>query len=105
MVNKGQLYAKIGEEIRQYRQKANLKQENLAKMVGLNRSSIAQIESGKQAVTIFTLYQFCEALNTRVIDILPNELNFDHYSMDRVEYPAQVLDFINKKQEEDAQNV
>jgi transcriptional regulator with XRE-family HTH domain len=80
MVPKSQLYAKIGENIREHRKDAKLKQENLAKMIGLNRSSVAQIESGKQAITIFTLYQLCEALNTRVVDILPQELNFDRYS-------------------------
>jgi transcriptional regulator with XRE-family HTH domain len=105
MVHKSQLYAKIGESIREHRKDAKLKQENLAKMIGLNRSSIAQIESGKQAITIFTLYQLCEALNTRVADILPQELNFDRYSVERIENPDSLLELMNKKQDEEVQNV
>ena len=82
MIEKDDLYRVIGEQIRAKRLENALKQENLAARVKLTRSSIAQIEAGKQAPSIFLLYQLCDALEISVFNILPKD-EFDRLSTKR----------------------
>jgi transcriptional regulator with XRE-family HTH domain len=83
MLEKNDLYRTIGERIRVKRNANSLKQEKLAFMVNLTRSSIAQIEAGKQAPSIFLLYQLCNALKITIFDILPKD-DFDPLSSEKI---------------------
>ena len=82
MMNKSVLHRIIGEQIKVKRLANSLKQENLAFKVGLTRSSIAQIEAGKQAPSVYLLYRLCDALKITVSDVLPKD-EFDPLSVDR----------------------
>ena len=46
-------------------------QAALAAKVGLERTSITNIEKGTQKVSLHVLYSLCEALHVKVTDILP----------------------------------
>lgn len=48
-------------ELRKVRQKENLSQAKLAKLMNVNRAFISRIESGKQNITLNTLYRVAEA--------------------------------------------
>jgi transcriptional regulator with XRE-family HTH domain len=100
MQDKDTLYAKIGGNIRFLRKQAELSQENLADKVGLKRASIAQIETGKQAISVFLLYNIGEALGKKVSEILPEYDIFDTYSKNRVEQRGPVLEILDKRQKE-----
>jgi transcriptional regulator with XRE-family HTH domain len=50
-------------------------QEELATFSGLTRSSIANIENGKQRVLLHQLVQFAEALRTNVEALIPTANN------------------------------
>jgi transcriptional regulator with XRE-family HTH domain len=98
MLDKGILYSQIGEKVRSLRTTMSLNQEDLSKKVGMTRSSIAQIEAGKQAVSVYTLYKLGEALNKPITDILPTSLNqFDVYSENRLEKKEVVLNLLEQK--------
>jgi len=102
MIEKNDLYRVIGEQIKTKRLSNSLKQENLAAKVRLTRSSIAQIEAGKQAPSIFLLYQLCTALKISVFDILPKD-EFDPLSAERFSekiHIKEILDKAKKKGEE-----
>jgi transcriptional regulator with XRE-family HTH domain len=96
MIDKDEIYLKIGKKIRFLRKKNSLKQEVLSQRVGLTRSSISQIEAGKQAVSIHVLYGIGEVLNTKIYDLLPQE-EFDSYSTRRLIEKEPVLNILAEK--------
>ncbi len=50
----------IGKRIKELREKFNITQEKLAKMIGLSRPSVSQIESGKREITSTELIKISE---------------------------------------------
>ncbi|WP_216213063.1 helix-turn-helix domain-containing protein [Amycolatopsis aidingensis] len=58
-----QLYEAIGDRIRAARTQHRLTQAHLGKRLGLTRSSIANIEAGRQRVMIHWLVQIAEELD------------------------------------------
>jgi transcriptional regulator with XRE-family HTH domain len=95
MIAKNDLYRAIGEQIRVNRLANSLNQEKLASFVGLTRSSIAQIEAGKQAPSIFLLYQICNILKISIADVLPKE-EFEPLSADRFSDKTRVIGILEK---------
>jgi len=67
------IYIIIGENIQRARNKVNIKQDELASKVQLGRTSITNIEKGKQKILIHTLYQIAFALGVPIQDLLPNK--------------------------------
>lgn len=65
------IYAAFGRRLREIREENGLPQEELATLSGLTRSSIANIENGKQRVMLHQLIKFAEALRTNVSALMP----------------------------------
>lgn len=51
---------KIGKQLKELRLSRGWRQSYVAEKVGLSRSQISNIESGKRALTLATLKRFCE---------------------------------------------
>ncbi|MEO5910835.1 MAG: helix-turn-helix transcriptional regulator [Pelobium sp.] len=68
---KSALYQIIGSQIKKKRTDLSVSQEDLALKVGLARTSISNIEVGRQQVTISVLYDICHELQIDVHRILP----------------------------------
>lgn len=62
MVRAGTVYASLGRRVRSLRERTGLTQDELAREVGLRRTSITNIEGGRQKVLLHTLYGIAEAL-------------------------------------------
>lgn len=77
------IYRQFGRLLRRARQTAGLTQQELAKRVGLSRTSITNIEQGNQHVGLDLLYRFSEALHVPPRRLLPEEREGDPY-VDRV---------------------
>ncbi|MQA22796.1 helix-turn-helix domain-containing protein [Rugamonas sp. FT103W] len=60
----------LGTAIRQSRRKLKLSQEELAQLVGMDRSYIGQIERGENSVAMLPLVAIAEALNTTVAALM-----------------------------------
>lgn len=71
MINQDRLYSFIGEQLKTHREKQGLTQGDLAGLVGLERTSITNIEGGKQKLPIHVLYGVCRALSVNPSDVLP----------------------------------
>lgn len=73
MLDDTKLYAMLGERILRLRrmQSPLMSQERLAKILGLTRTSVTNIERGKQKVTLDTLYRVCETFGIQVTDLMP----------------------------------
>ncbi len=71
------LYRLIGQRIRNLRTSQGLKQEELGRRVSLSRTSITNIEQGKQRLLADQLFTFASAFGVELMQILPNkaELN------------------------------
>lgn len=69
--NRG-FYAAAGLKIRNARNRERLTQETLASRVSLTRTSIINIEKGKQQLLVHTLVDLARALNVRPGDLLPD---------------------------------
>lgn len=59
---------KIGEKIREYREKAGISQEELGNLAGLSRFQISRIERGTSVPPFETLQKIAGALKVDVID-------------------------------------
>lgn len=60
---------KIGNRIKELRiNKLNMTQEDFAKVLGVDRTYLSRIESGKQNITVNTLVFICDKLNIQISD-------------------------------------
>jgi transcriptional regulator with XRE-family HTH domain len=67
-----QLFETIGQRLRERRLAIDVKQADLAKRLGLSRSSLANIEAGRQRIPLYTLYRICVELDIDVTALLPS---------------------------------
>lgn len=65
------LYAALGERVLTARRQALLSQAQLAERVGLTRTSITNVERGRQQIQVHTLYAIASALGVRPERLLP----------------------------------
>lgn len=65
------LYLELGARVRRKREVLDLTQDELAFSVGISRSSIANIERGRQHAPVHLLFQLAEELHVGVSDLLP----------------------------------
>lgn len=77
MVDEKRLYAAVGARLKRLRQaergpRGKLTQSALANEVGLERTSITNIERGNQKVPLHVLYRICEVLQVPIADLLPS---------------------------------
>lgn len=66
-----QFYLDIGKRIRDIRNSKNVSQEELADSVNLKRTSITNIEKGRQKLLIHSLWDIAKALNVNITSLLP----------------------------------
>lgn len=102
MTREDVIYEEIGKRIREARENKKLTQEELGKLVDLTRTSITNIERGKQKIAIDGLYKFANILSVTVFSLLPNE----SVLLDNIELPgnedklnevdSDVLDFAKR---------
>src|SRR4051812_28522624 len=69
---KGPFYEQLGKRIAAFRHEQRLSQSRLAAAVQLTRTSITNIEKGRQIVAAHTLVQLAQTLGTSVSDLLPS---------------------------------
>ncbi|MEV5850708.1 helix-turn-helix transcriptional regulator [Streptomyces sp. NPDC051985] len=65
-------YLSVGDRIRDARSAARLTQAELAASLGLARSSIANIEGGRQRLPLHMFVLIAETLNVNVSELLPD---------------------------------
>jgi transcriptional regulator with XRE-family HTH domain len=65
------LYSQLGNAIAKTREKRKMTQEQLAEKLSLSRTSITNIERGRQHIQLHALYQLAECLDAEIYDLLP----------------------------------
>lgn len=71
MTDQQAFYAEVGRRIRQTREERGLTQEALAELVSLTRTSITNIEKGRQKILAHTLVDLATALRIAPATLLP----------------------------------
>lgn len=66
------IYREFGRILRLRRSDAKLTQDEVANKVGLGRTSITNIEQGRQHVSLHMLFQLADAIGVRAQDLLPD---------------------------------
>lgn len=75
-----QLYESIGDRIRAARARSRMTQVELAQRVGLTRSSIANIEAGRQRAMIHALLRIADVLGVVLGELVPELVSASHTS-------------------------
>jgi transcriptional regulator with XRE-family HTH domain len=66
------LYADFGRLVREHRRRFGLTQTQLGERVGLSRTSITNIEQGRQKVLLHQVYLLAESLGATIESLLPH---------------------------------
>ena len=66
-----EFYRQLGANIRQCRERRKLSQEAVARMAGLTRTSLTNIESGRQHPPLHTFCELAEQLNADYAELIP----------------------------------
>lgn len=66
-------YVHVGRAIRQLREERGLTQTDLGTAVGLTRTSISNVEKGRQKILLHTFYDVAETLMADPAAILPEQ--------------------------------
>ena len=66
-----EFYRQLGDRIRKARDSVSMTQDGLASKVSLSRTSIANIEAGRQKVFLHILLDVASALRTELDSLLP----------------------------------
>ena len=67
------LYREFGELLRAHRSKAGLTQSQVAARVGLQRTSITNIEQGRQHLPLHQLFRLASAVGAEPQELLPRQ--------------------------------
>ena len=70
----GPFYETLGQRLREARRSAKLTQGDLARAVGISRTSITNIETGRQPLYVHVLMRIAEILGTSPTDLMPSRL-------------------------------
>jgi transcriptional regulator with XRE-family HTH domain len=70
-VPQGPFYKAMGQRLRDARRTAKLTQEKLADAIGLSRTSITNIETGRQPLHCHVLVHIAEVLGVNPADLIP----------------------------------
>ena len=95
-------YEEFGRTLRDARQRpgSELSQDKLAKRVGLSRTSITNIERGRQQIPLHMLYLLADALGLDPVLLLPDKrkMNRKHERVivELGKLPADIADFVGR---------
>lgn len=70
------LYDILGQNVKRIRSRMKLTQEQLATRISLTRTSVVNIEQGKQHPPVHILLDLAKALDVEIQDLIPNEKEY-----------------------------
>lgn len=86
------LYKFIGERVSEFRKANKMNQDDLAKKAAISRTTISNIESGRQQVSIHTLMNIAEALNLEMHSLIPLYAEVISAMKEPIDKVSEILD-------------
>ena len=71
MAESGDFYPRLGDMIQRARKQRKMSQDGLASAIRLKRTSISNIEKGRQKLLVHTLVEIADVLNVDAAALLP----------------------------------
>ena len=65
------LYRQLGQLVKERREALRLSQQDLSATIGVSRAWVANMETGRQRVSVHYLYRIAETLKMEVHELLP----------------------------------
>lgn len=96
------VYVEFGRNVRRLREREGLglSQDALSKRVGLSRTSVTNIEKGRQQVPLHSLYAFADALGVEPTELLPDKKSLSperkQVTIDLDKLPSDVAAFVDR---------
>lgn len=105
LIDYKEVYEKLGRLVKAARINAGLTQEDLASIISVSRTSISNIEAGRQKILLHTLYEIALGLGVDYRDLLPDigvrsDLSAqvpDELDSDAQEWIASILSKLNEE--------
>ena len=96
--NKDRFYQEVGFMISEFRKSANMSQQIFAEKVGLSRTSIVNIEKGRQSPPLHTLWTISNIFNVELSMLIPD------FEYERNEINPSLRSLIAKNKKKDKLN-
>ncbi|MFV8341236.1 helix-turn-helix domain-containing protein [Flavobacterium sp. XS2P39] len=84
----------IGQRINELRKRKQLSQEDLAKMVGISRPSLTQVELGKRSLNIMELQKFAQVVGFSLDDFMSQYFTPETINFLKKEKPKNIMERI-----------
>jgi transcriptional regulator with XRE-family HTH domain len=94
MIDRARFYAELGSKLRATREAKGLRQAELAEAVGISRTSLTNIECGRQRVLVDQLAVICGKLGTSPAELIPDQAPHSKGAQDKLANIAVVANFL-----------
>ncbi len=101
-MDESEIYSRLGQLVRQHRERLGMSQEVLAGAIELSRASVANIETGRQRIPLHHLYKLARALKVEAGTLLPRATTEPRVPIDR---PINSSLNLNEREEADVARV
>jgi len=88
------VYQEFGKRLRAARTDLHLSQEYVARYVGLSRTSITNIERGRQRIPLHVAYELAGAVRSRPTDLMPQHPDDQPRPKELTEFEAPVREWM-----------
>lgn len=88
------IYVEIGKQIFEARDRKGMTQEQLAEKISLKRTSITNIEKGKQQLLVHTLVNIAKELEVEVSSLIPRVSEEESLQIKTDKYPKKSLNWV-----------
>ena len=96
------LYQEVGRNIKKFRNERKMNQLSLASQINLSRTSLVNIEHGRQHPSLYLLFQIAYSLGVSLHDLIPNSLDlgrntYKSIPSEKTKEEKVLFDFIKAK--------
>ena len=81
----------IGEKIKYFREKNNLKKNQLATLSGVSPTYINDLEAGRKCPSVEIISYICDALNITLVDFFAENIETKEISVESLSYNQKKL--------------
>lgn len=94
MLAREQFYIELGARLRSKREASGLTQADVAEVAGISRTSLTNIEGGRQRILVDQLALICAKLGMKTSEVIPEEAPAAAPSKDRLSEMPVVASFL-----------
>lgn len=88
------IYVEIGKRVFDARTRKGFTQEQLANQINLKRTSITNIEKGRQQLLVHMLIKIADALDTNIDQLIPRNKTKKSNQLDNENYPKEAINWV-----------